>query len=177
MEITNQQAFIELYEPVHHQFCRYCRAISGNAEDSEDLIQDTILNVLLRFDKIKNTQVFKSYMFSVASNLNRMKQRRHKLNVRFSSEESRKINNHDPDQENLADFTIVYEKILLLPRRMAETLILFHISDLSLDEIQRIQGGSISGVKLRLKRGKEKLLSLLNSPDDVKMAQLISIFF
>jgi RNA polymerase sigma factor (sigma-70 family) len=177
VEKTHKETFLELYEPIHNQFCRYCRAISGNAEDAEDLIQDAVLNVLLGFDKIKNIQVFKSYMFSVAGNLNRMKLRRHKLAVRFTDDETRQILNHEPEQENLADFTIVYEKILSLPPRMAETLILFHISDLSYDEIQRIQGGSISGVKLRLKRGREKLLSLLNTPGEVRMAQLLSILY
>jgi RNA polymerase sigma factor (sigma-70 family) len=177
VEKTHKETFIELYEPIHNQFCRYCRAIAGNAEDAEDLIQDAVLNVLLGFDKIKNIQVFKSYLFSVAGNLNRMKHRRHKLNARFSTEEARQIMDHEPDQESLADFTIVYEKILLLPPRMAETLVLFHISDLSYDEIQHIQGGSLSGVKLRLKRGREKLLSMLNTPSEVKMAQLLSILY
>ena len=38
-----KEQFIELYEPVHTNFCRYCRAISGNTRDAEDLVQDSIL--------------------------------------------------------------------------------------------------------------------------------------
>jgi RNA polymerase sigma-70 factor (ECF subfamily) len=173
VENHNKIDFIELYKPVHDQFCHYCRAISGNKEDSEDLIQDTILNVLRNFDKIRDILVFKSYLFSVASNLHKMKQRRLKINLNFTDEETNQLIHYAQDQEYLTDFKIIYEKILALPKRMSETIILFHISDLSLDEIQRIQGGSLSGVKLRLKRGREKLLSLLNTPEQVKMAQLI----
>jgi RNA polymerase sigma-70 factor (ECF subfamily) len=168
--------FIELYKPVHDQFCRYCRAIAGNTEDAEDLIQDSILNVLMSFDKIRDKSAFKSFLYSVASNLHKMKQRRRKVNLEFSDEESNHILHYAQDQEFLTDFRIIYEKILSLPQRMAETIILFHISDLSLDEIQQIQGGSLSGVKLRLKRGREKLLALLNTPDQVKMAHLILMF-
>jgi len=102
-----------------------------------------------------------------------MKQRRLKINLNFTDEETNKLIHYAQDQEYLTDFKIIYEKILSLPKRMSETIILFHISDLSLDEIQRIQGGSLSGVKLRLKRGRVKLLSLLNTPEQVKMAQLI----
>ena len=160
MENYTKPEFIELYEPIHNQFCRFCRAISGNAEDSEDLIQDTILNVLVSFDKIRDKLVFKSYMFSVASNLHKMKQRKLKFNVKFNDEETKPVTHYVQDQEYLTDFEIIYEKILLLPQRMGETIILFHISDLPLEEIQKIQGGSLSGVKLRLKRGREKLLSL-----------------
>jgi len=63
-----------------------------------------------------------------------------------------------------------------LPVKMAEALILYHISDLSMGEIQKIQGGSLSGVKLRLKRGREKLLSLLNTKEQVKVALLFITF-
>jgi RNA polymerase sigma factor (sigma-70 family) len=168
--------FVELYEPIHDQFCRFCRAISGNTEDSEDLIQDAILNVLEGFDKIKDKSVFKSYLFSIASNLHKMKLRRLKCKMKFSEEETAHIAHAYQDQEYLTDFAIIYEKILRLPSRMAETIILFHISDFSLEEIRKIQGGSLSGVKLRLKRGREKLLLLLNTPEQVKMAQLLLTF-
>jgi RNA polymerase sigma-70 factor (ECF subfamily) len=168
--------FIALYEPVHDQFCRYCRAIAGNTEDAEDLIQDTILNALVSFDKIRDKSAFKAYLFGVAANLNKMKLRKRKVNLEFSAEENNHISLYAQDQEFLTDFKIIYEKILLLPQRMAETLMLFHISDLSLDEIQQIQGGSLSGVKLRLKRGREKLLALLNTHEQVRMAQLILMF-
>ncbi len=176
MEDRIKNEFIELYEPVHSQFCRYCRTIAGNAEDAEDLIQDTVLNVLVSFDKIRDKSAFKSFLFGVAGNLNKMKHRRRKVNLEFSAEESNHILHYAQDQEFLTDFSIIYEKILLLPQRMAETIMLFHISDLSLDEIQQIQGGSLSGVKLRLKRGREKLLALLNTPEQVKMAHLILMF-
>jgi RNA polymerase sigma-70 factor (ECF subfamily) len=173
-QIKNE--FIELYEPVHDQLCRYCRVIAGNTPDAEDLIQDTVLNVLVSFDKIRDKNVFKSFMFGVAGNLNKMKQRRRKAIREFSAEEINHITHYSQDQEFLTDFKIIYEKILSLPQRMAETMILFHISDLSLDEIHQIQGGSLSGVKLRLKRGREKLLALLNTPEQVKMAHLILMF-
>ncbi|NJO68929.1 MAG: hypothetical protein HC830_06245 [Bacteroidetes bacterium] len=80
------------------------------------------------------------------------------------------------NQEYLTDFGIVYTKILQLPQRMAEAIILFHISGLSLEEIRKIQGGSLSGVKLRIKRGREKLLSSLKTKGQLKVAQLLLTF-
>ncbi len=173
MEQNTNDEFLKLYEPVHSQFSKFCRAISGNSDDSDDLIQDTLLNVLEDFDKIRNKSAFKPYIFSVASNLNKMKQRRQKFRSEFNAGEMAQIIDFGQDQEYLADFTIIYNKILSLPGKIAEALILFHISDLSIEEIQKIQGGSISGVKSRLVRGREKLLSLLSTKREIKVALML----
>ncbi len=173
MDTKTRIEFLSLYEPVHDQLGRFCRAISGNLEDGEDLLQDTILNSLEGFSKIKDKSVFKSYLFSVACNLNKMKLRRLKFRAEISETEINQIIDSGQNQEYLTDFKIVYEKMLSLPERMAEALILYHISDLSLEEIQKIQGGSLSGVKLRLKRGREKLLSLLNTKEQMKVAVML----
>jgi RNA polymerase sigma-70 factor (ECF subfamily) len=176
LETQNKIEFLSLYEPFHNQLSKFCRAISGNTEDGEDLLQDTILNSLEGFNKIKDKSLFRSYLFSIASNLHKMKLRRLKFRAEFSVTEINQIIDFNQNPEYLTDFRIVYEKMLSLPERMAETLILYHISDLSLEEIQKIQGGSLSGVKLRLKRGREKLLSLLNTKEQIKMAQLLLTF-
>ena len=176
MDTQNKIEFITLYEPVHNQLSKFCRAISGDSEDGEDLLQDTILNCLEGFNKIKDKRVFKSYLFSVASNLQKMKLRRLKFKAKFNDAEINQIVDFGQNQEYLTDFKIVYEKMLSLPERMAEALILYHISDLSLEEIQKIQGGSLSGVKLRLKRGREKLLSLLNTKEQMKVALMLITF-
>jgi len=172
----NQKKFLAHYEPVHDQLYKFCRAISGNAEDAEDLIQDTVLNVLENFAKIKKLTSFKPYIFSVASNLNKMKQRRKKFGASFNEEEANQIVDFGQNQEYLIEFKIVYEKILSLPARTSETLILYHISDLSIEEIQKIQGGSISAVKSRLQRGREKVLSLLNTKEQLRIALLFFTF-
>jgi RNA polymerase sigma-70 factor (ECF subfamily) len=105
-----------------------------------------------------------------------MKLRRLKFKAEFNDKEINQIIDFGQNQEYLTDFKIVYEKMLSLPERMAEALILYHISDLSLEEIQKIQGGSLSGVKLRLKRGREKLLSLLNTKEQMKVALMLITF-
>jgi RNA polymerase sigma-70 factor (ECF subfamily) len=169
----NQQLFFELYEPIHEHFCRFCRAIAGNKTDSEDLIQDTILNVIEGFDKIRDKVAFKSYLFSVASNLNKMRLRRNKFNASFTATELSQIVDFSQNPEQITDFKIVYKKMMELPSKVSETMILYHISDLPLEEILEIQGGSLSGVKMRLKRGREKLLSSLNTTTQRQLAVML----
>jgi RNA polymerase sigma-70 factor (ECF subfamily) len=54
-----------------------------------------------------------------------------------------------------------------LPAREREALVLFELSDLSIKEIQHIQGGTVSGVKSRMSRARVKLKQMLasDSPD------------
>jgi len=168
----NHSEFLELYEPLHTQLTKFCRAISGNTEDAKDLANDTVLNAIESFERIKDKAAFKSYMFSIASNLNKKKFRRFKFKAEFNEIEINQIVDLSQNPEYITDFKIVYNQILALPSKTAEAIILFHISDLSLEEIQQIQGGSLSGVKLRLKRGREKLFSQLKSPQQLKVAVL-----
>ncbi|NJK87832.1 MAG: hypothetical protein HC906_19560 [Bacteroidales bacterium] len=109
----------------------------------------------------------------MASNLHKMKKRRQKvLTLSFHEDEIKQIIDFGQNQEHLTEFRLVYEKILSLPEKTSEALILFHISDLSIEEIHKIQGGSLSSVKSRLKRGREKLLSRLDTKEQYKMAIL-----
>lgn len=176
MENKRKIEFLKYYEPVHNQLYKYCRAVSGNPEDAEDLIQDTILNVLERLDKIKDLSVFKSYVFSTASNLHKMKLRRSKFKASFNEEEINQIIDFGQNQEHYTEFKIVYEKILSLPAKTSETLILYHISDLSIEDIQKIQGGSLSAIRSRLQRGRKKVLSLLKTKEQLKIAMMLLTF-
>ncbi len=159
-----------LYEPVHKQLVRYCRAISGNITDAEDLVNETVLTALENFSSLKNEGSFKAFLFGIAGNLHKMMLRRKKFRAEFNSHELYQITDAGQNPEYATEFQIIYDKIKTLPAKTSETLILFHVSDLSLEEIQKIQGGSLSAVKLRLKRGREKLLAMLNTPQQVKTA-------
>ncbi|MDN5214658.1 sigma-70 family RNA polymerase sigma factor [Fulvivirgaceae bacterium BMA12] len=172
MKNNQQKEFIKLYDPIHNQLFGFCRAISGNVQDAEDLMQDTVLTAIEGFKKLRDKSAFKSYLFSVACNLNKMKARRKKFRAEFNKQELMQLSDSSKNPESLVDFQIIHEKMLKLPARMAETLVLFHICDMSLEDISKIQGGSLSGVKLRLKRGRKKLLSMLNSPSEMKKALL-----
>lgn len=144
--------------------------------DADDLIQDAIIAVLEKFESIKDKSAFKSFLFSTASNLNKMRSRRKKFHADFNAEELQQLTAVELTAEQQVDFKIVYEKLLELPQKTAEAMMLFYISDLSLDEIRKIQGGSLSGVKLRIKRGREKLVEQFQNKREVKMVMLFFTF-
>lgn len=164
METENQNSFLELYRPFHLDLFRFCRAIARTREDAEDLVNDTVIAVHQSFDKIRNKDAFKSYLFSVAGNLNKMKVRSRKTSFTLDEAEISHLADNSLNPEYVTEFNLIHKEILKLPAKVSEALILFHILGFSLEEIKSIQGGSLSGVKLRLKRGREKLLAQLNEP-------------
>ncbi len=63
--------------------------------------------------------------------------------------------------EHKLEIKELYEAMQELPEKQRETIVLFEISGLSLNEIMEIQGDSLSAVKSRLVRGREKLSQIL----------------
>lgn len=164
--------FLHHYTPLHNSFVRYCRAISANSTDAQDLIQDTLVAIMEQFDKIKEPGAFKSYLYRVAGNLNKMKIRRMKFSADFNEDEMAHIHDSGIDAEQLTDYTIIYNKIMELPAKTAQAIILFHVNGMSLEDIREIQGGSLSGVKSRIKRGREKVLEQLSTPRQLQTAMI-----
>ena len=60
-----------------------------------------------------------------------------------------------------AEIAVVRAALDTLPVKMKEAILLFDVADLSLKEIRTIQGGTLSGVKTRLRRGRAMLRSIL----------------
>ncbi|MBK9423268.1 MAG: hypothetical protein IPN54_03875 [Bacteroidetes bacterium] len=66
----------------------------------------------------------------------------------------------------------IYDKIALqelyqlmeqLPVQQKEALIMYEISGVTMEEIAKIQGGTLSGVKSRIARARQKLIELMEN--------------
>ncbi len=175
MDKRESELFKKRYDPIHEPLDRFCRLIAGNREDGADLLQETVLTTMSNYHKINKKEALKSFMFSTASNINKKRFSRKRHFVGFEAEEVAHISGNGLAAEHITDLSIIYEKLMALPTKMSEAMMLFHISDMSLEDIREIQGGSLSGVKLRLKRGREKLLTMLNEKQQVIMSIFLTI--
>ncbi|WP_107038192.1 RNA polymerase sigma factor [Brumimicrobium mesophilum] len=158
-----QKKFLALYEPVHESFARFCHAKAYGLMEAEDLISETVLVALEKFDKIKNDEAFLSFLFSVATNILRSKNRRLKFRAEYNESEAFALKNEGIDAETRLDVVILYKALNELPETQKESLILFEISGFSLKEIAEMQNANLSAVKQRLKRGRVALADILNS--------------
>jgi RNA polymerase sigma-70 factor (ECF subfamily) len=67
-----------------------------------------------------------------------------------------------------ADIQILNQALSYLPQEQREAIVLFEIVGFSIEEIKAMQGGSLSGVKSRLVRARQKLADMLSDAESKK---------
>jgi RNA polymerase sigma-70 factor (ECF subfamily) len=154
-----QEAFLDLLEPHKTGLMRFCRALTNDSDTAKDLASEAILIAFERFDKLKNTAAIKSYLYTIASRLARTERKRSQRKASFDEALEQPASTTSP--EILTDIHFLQEALDKLSEREREAIIMFEISGLSLDEIREIQGGSLSGIKMRLVRGRKSLQKML----------------
>ncbi len=155
-----------MYTPCHPAFLRYCRGLTGNRDDALDLAGETVLIVFENLERLRKKDSFKAYLFSVARRLRLQHYRR----IRFRGVYDEKAAELLPDQGALPDtshdVTLLNELLSKLPDKQREAIVLFELSGFSIEEIRELQGGSLSGVKMRLSRGRDQLRLWLEEPSE-----------
>ena len=173
MTDSRQRTFLELLEPAYDRLSRYALAVTRDEMDGEDLVSATVLAAYEQFDSITDEAPFLHFLVKIASRLN--KRQRYRERNRVAYDETFATQRHDSgtSPEIVAEIRLVMDALQTLPEKMRETIVLFDISDLPLEEIRRIQGGTLSGVKTRLKRGRERLahaLGIRTSEENSKLS-------
>ncbi len=162
-EFAKQKEFMQLLNPVNDDLSRFVSALTRNREDTKDIVSETLLRAYENFDKLNSQQAFKSYLFTIAHRIYKRKRFRSRIFGLFDEEKALNLPDYNTSPDRLSDVEFLYEAIAKLPQAQQTAIILFEISGFSLEEIREIQGGSLSGVKSRLKRGREKLSELLGA--------------
>lgn len=171
MEQNNtHKEFLELFESIRRDLSRFAMALTRNRDDAQDLAQETILKAFESFDRISDKSKFKSYVFTIASRIHKRRLWRGKIFSIFEPEKFENLIYRGTSPETKLDVEYLYKSIQKLPAKQAEAIVLFEISGFSLSEIQEIQGGTLSGVKTRLKRARERLAELMT--DDYRFLSL-----
>lgn len=155
-----------MYTPCHQGFMGYCRGLTGNREEARDLAGEAVLIVFENLDKLRKRDSFKAYLFGVARRLRIHQYRRGKFRGEYSESSAGIQPAQDPDPDSLYDVEFLYRLLEKLPPKQREALVLFEISGFSLEEIRQLQGGTLSGVKSRLMRGREQLRQWINPTED-----------
>ena len=164
-----QEEFLKLLEPVYPKLSRYSLAVTRNVAEAEDLTSDTVLIALEQFDKIDNKDHFAGFLFKVASRLHKRRRHRERFRISYDQKTVEAKEDITPMPDQAAEIAIVMVALDKLPLKIRETVVLFDVTDLSLEEIRNIQGGSLSGVKSRLKRGREMVQKYLGITDASKI--------
>lgn len=155
---------MNLYEPVHGNFERFCKARSYGVCDFKDLMQDTLVIAFEQFDQLKDDVAFLSFLFGITLRVH--------ANFRRKSTTS-ELNDHallqHPVVRNQAEINLerdeLYEVLHQLPEQTMDCIILFEISGFSIKEIAQLQHCSEDAIKQRLSRGRKMLLTALSKQE------------
>lgn len=153
---------MELYEPVHGSFERFCKARSYGVCDFNDLMHDTLVIAFEQFDSLKSKEAFLSFLFSIANKVHANFRRKNKP-LTFSDVkgmENTQDSSYSIDKNFQHDE--LYEALNTLTAEYRTCIILFEIAGFSLKETAEIQECTVDAVKKRLSRGRKMLLEALS---------------
>ena len=154
--------------------------ILGNAEEAEEVVQDTFVKVHQNLGKFRNESSFSSWMFRISHNLCmdmlRSKQRRGFQFIHFESQAQEDpdisptaINQLPDDMPNPAQQMdaqeqeqIIAQSIQQLPDTQKTVLVLHDVEGFSYQEISEITGMNLGTVRSRLHYGRLKLRDILS---------------
>jgi RNA polymerase sigma-70 factor (ECF subfamily) len=156
---------MEMYTPCHQAFMGYCRGLTSNRDDARDLAGEAVLIVYGNLELLRKKDSFKAYLFGVARRLRMHQYRRGKFSGGWDEAAAELLPDTGSATDAGYDVEVLYSLLGKLPPRQRECVVLFELSGFSLEEIRQMQGGTLSGVKSRLKRGREQLRDwLLETP-------------
>ena len=162
MKTNPHEAFLKWYEPVHEQFVRYCSSRAFGLMETEDLVQESILQTLQAYYRVEDKQKLLAYMIGVANNLVRQAKRRLKFKGEWDEMALEKLESRTNDPAIALDIHYLLKAVQQLPEQQKEALVLFEISGFNIKEISEIQQCSEGAVKTRLSRTRKQLQKLLS---------------
>ena len=156
-ETERNVEFLALLQSAEPSLSRFARAMTHDRESARDLAAETILIALEKFHTLQNKKAFLSFLLTIASRLHKKKQWRLRIWSNYNENSALEKADAGTQPDTSADVTILYQALTRLSAAQREAIVLFEINGLSLEEIQMIQGGSLSGIKSRVARARQKL--------------------
>jgi RNA polymerase sigma-70 factor, ECF subfamily len=147
--------FLDTCETLRPELYRYCRHLTRNPWDAEDLVQDTLMRAFVTLGTLfRDVPSPRAWLFRVASNLWIDRVRRARFERPMDAPEPA-IAAPDPRGSREAAGTLVAQ---LAPQERV-AVILKDVFDFSLDEIAQALSTTTGAVKTALHRGRRKLVS------------------
>jgi RNA polymerase sigma-70 factor, ECF subfamily len=150
--------FWGLVEENRGHLWRFALGLTHSREEARDLASETVLAQYRSFRRLRDHSAFKKSLFTIAIRIHRRQRWRRRI---FSEPEPAFEYSTEPAGESHYDLDLLMEALEQLPVQQREAVLLFEISGMSLEEVHAVQGGSLSGVKSRLKRAREALREIL----------------
>lgn len=161
-----ERAFAELYNRYKSEIYTFClRMLGGNSAEAGDAFQETYIKVYEKADTFTYGENVRGWLYMIARNvaLNYYRTRRPEETIEYHQELTSTERQLSPEfygeQRSLRD--ALEEAIARLPHEFREPFILREFDGYGYPEIAEITGVSLSLVKIRIHRAKQRLRKML----------------
>jgi RNA polymerase sigma-70 factor, ECF subfamily len=154
----------------------FARSLTRNADQAEDLVQDTVLKALSNLDKFRPGTNLRAWLFTILRNQFYSTKRKGKWEVEDAEGKLAARLVQIPDQEPRMAFEEFRRVFNGLPSDQREALMLVGVSGFSYEEAAETCGCAVGTIKSRVNRGRTRLARELdmarNAPIEVDAAVL-----
>lgn len=150
-------AFSELYDRHSPRVFAYCRRFLGNKEEAQDVLQEAFIRLYKSSNSDREMTNVPAFILTIARNLCVNYQKKKKPLVSYEDYMFVRDNNND-DNELLDLIKMAMET---LPDDYKEVFILREYDGLSYQDIADITDTSLTNVKVRIYRAKQKIKDIL----------------
>lgn len=166
MSEERKAIFMELYDPNHSRFERFCKARVYGEMDYKDLMHDTVVIAFQKFDPSTESARFLSFLFGIAIRILANNKRRKDKDVIHQNTMRRddEFYDHAVQKEAIEQ---LYAALSELPEIQKESIILFEIVGYNIKEIAELHKVSENVVKQRLFRGRNQLKLILTQQREI----------
>lgn len=163
------ESIVEIMNIYGDEIKRLVFSYVNNEVDAEDVTQEVFVTVYQKLHTYQGDSSLKSWIYSIAINkskdyLRSWHSRNQKLlNKIKNSGNLLVVSKETPEKETIKqdESDILFEKIMDLPIKYREVIILYYYKELSLKEISNILGQRLPTIQTRLFRARKKLKDLL----------------
>ena len=140
---------------------RYARALAGNRDDADDLVQDTLERAWAKSALWRGVADMRGWLFSIMHNLHVDGVRRPRVATQTIDDDTPEVAMAPTQGERLAvlDLQAALDQ---LPVEQKEIVLLVALEDMAYAEIATTLGIPIGTVMSRLSRGRERLRALMD---------------
>jgi RNA polymerase sigma-70 factor (ECF subfamily) len=137
---------------------RYARALTGDRDRAEDLVQDTLERALGKFHLWRHGSDLRAWLFAIMHNvfINQLKARRE-----LALDDAVEAGLESAPQADMLEVRDLDSALRRLPYEQREVVLLVGLEQFSYAEAAKALGIPIGTVMSRLSRGRERLRSLM----------------
>ncbi len=154
----DNELFWKLLKPVHPMAANFCRKLSGNADDGDDLYQNAVLIAMRKLPSLRDRSAFKPWLFRIIVNTFKNRNRTFwwKHRVSLSPGILARYRAFDPEEQYNAEHLLSQALQVLSPKDKA-MLVLHELEGWPIADLAVMFDKPEGTIKSRIFRAKEKV--------------------